>query len=281
MSSRLMYVLAIALFAVAPSGRAMAAPQVLAVLPSASGISFNCQAGRCIAELSTYCLQRDRDTPKMGAAYRPAHIEEFAIVVTDSKGARRQLSAANIEFGGNRGFMSATAVIPAEVVERLDIASATITVAENASLVPAPTEGDDNPLTAREIETATGALRQFGAQIVDNSMNAAAAQVLARVSERFSPVEDYRPRQLSGMWRAVRAEVQDDLRHPDGIRHARESFDICVADSRGPGSIPPDDLSAANGAVGFASSMLRCLQRKHDDMIRDVNVDYWNKLAGS
>ena len=131
------------------------------------------------------------------------------------------------------------------------------------------------------IEIATGTLRRFGAQIVDNSEKAAAAQVLARVSEQFSPVELYRPVQMSTLWREALATVRSDLQHPGGIRTARVSFDGCLDTTRDPSSFSGDDLLTTDTAIGFASLMLRCLQRTHDDTIRDVNSDYWKSLAGS
>jgi len=277
----MMFVLAVGLLAILPNGRAMAAPQVLAVLSSTSGIPFICQAGECRAELSTFCLQRDRETPRMGSAYRPDRVDSFALVVTDGKGARHRLSAEKVKFVANRGFMSATAVIPANVIKRLGIASATISVAKNASLVPTPVVGDNNPLSAQEIENATGPLRQFGAQVVDNSMNATAARMLSRVSGQFSPIESYQPEQLSGMWRKVKTAAKDDLRHPGGLRHARGLFDMCVSVSNAQGPFPTDEAAVSKTTAGFAAAMLRCLQREHDGVIRDVNLEYWKGLAGS
>ena len=94
MFTRLMFALTVAVLAFAPGERVAAAPQVLAVLSSSSGIPFICSDGQCRAELSTYCLQKDRDPPRTGAAYQPASADDFALVITVGNGVRRQLPVA-------------------------------------------------------------------------------------------------------------------------------------------------------------------------------------------
>ena len=53
---------------------ATAAPQILAALPVESGIELTCSDGICAAQLSTYCLQRERPAPSMGTAYVPGKV---------------------------------------------------------------------------------------------------------------------------------------------------------------------------------------------------------------
>ncbi len=279
---RSIFALTAAVLALAMSERAAAAPQVLAVLSSSSGIPFICDDGQCRAELSTYCLQQDRDPPMTGEAYLPARAGDFALVITGRDGVRRRLPVTeNVRFIGSRGFMAAAALIPAKFLK--GAASAAITIAENASLVPVPVTGDDFPLTDEEITKATGSLRRFGAKIVDRTENAAAARVLMRLSSRFSRIDDYRSKQLAGLWRGVSAEMKDEALHDVSLRQARHSYDACVAAAKIPLPVPryTPSIDHVSSDVEFASSMLRCLQRSHDSVIRDANVTYWKGLAGS
>ena len=284
MIARIAYALAVAAFLIVPIGNAKAAPQVLAVLSSSSGIPFICDAGQCRAELTTYCLHQDREPPEFGDAYRPGRESDFALMITDSDGVRRRLpTGENVVFSGNRGFMSTHTVIPKAHVARHGIVSATIEVAENASLVPVPVKVDYRPLTDEDVATATGPLRRMGDRIVDASESAAAAQVLMRVSSRFTQVTNFQHNKLPGLWHSVRREVQTDLRHTSGLKIARNTYDSCVTEANAlhsywPKTRPDDEpLSAAE----FASNMLRCLHRNHDSIVRDINVTYWKSLAGS
>ena len=284
MIARIAYALAVTAFLVAPIGSAQAAPQVLAVLSSSSGIPFICASGECRAELTTYCLQQDREYPRFGDAYRPARGSDFALVITDSEGVQRQLPAReNVKFSSIRGFMATAAVIPQAVVARHGIVSATIKVAENASLVPLPVTADVRPMTDGDVATATGPLRKIGSQIVDASKSATAAQLLMRATSRFTRVEDFQRSGLPGLWRSVHSEIRTDLRHPGGLAIARNTYDSCVTEARA--HIPERPMSRLGNkplsAVEFASNMLRCLHRTHDSIVRDINVTYWKSLAGS
>lgn len=284
MFARIAYALAVAAFLIVPIGNAKAAPQVLAVLSSSSGIPFICDAGQCRAELTTYCLQRDREPPQYDEAYRPGRASDFALVTTDGDGVQSRLpTGENVVFSGNRGFTSAHAVIPKVIVARHGIVSATIEVAENASLVPVPVAVDYRPLTDEDVSTATGPLRQLGDRIVDASKSAAAAQVLMRVSSRFAQATKFQHNKLPGLWHSVRREVQTDLRHPSGLKIARNVYDRCVTKANTQQSYWPPSASSnePHSAAEFASNMLQCLHRNHDNIVRDINVTYWNSLAGS
>lgn len=284
MFARTVSLLALAGLLAFASGSVQAAPQVLAVLASQGGIPFACADGVCRAELTTYCLQKHREPPRFGEVYRPARPADFALLATDSAGVRHRLPTdGNVVFSGNRGFMSALALIPETAVRRHDIVSARIVVAESAALVPSPTAADDRPLTDDEIAAATGPLRAIGRGVVDDSETASTAQVLNRVSSRFAPVERFRPDDLAGLWQSVRTEISGELRRPEGLRAARTAYDRCTAVATADEPYRPkfDLRSGPIGAVEFASTMLRCLQRAHDGLIRDANQTYWNSLAGS
>ena len=120
MRIRLPFWLALGLFAALAPGHAGAAPQILAALPSESGIPFTCAEGLCVADLSTYCLQRDRPAPEFGAAYEPSDPGAFTLVVTDASGAVRRLGAADhVSFVEGRGFTAISARVASEALARL------------------------------------------------------------------------------------------------------------------------------------------------------------------
>ena len=261
MHIRLPFWLALGLFAALAPGHATAAPQILAALPSESGIPFTCAEGVCVAELSTYCLQRDRSAPQFGDAYEPSDPGAFTLVVTDASGAERRLGAADhVSFVEGRGFTVISARVAAEALTRLGAVSARIEVKANASLLPVAVIGDPDPLTPDEIARAVGPLRQLGARVVDASPEAEAAGVigaLANASPRRGTVE---PDRREPLWRQVTGGAQSS-----GQALARSTYDGCLA--------------AYDGHQAF--SFRSCLETRHDALLRDLSVEYWNVGAGS
>ena len=266
MHIRLPFWLALGLFAALAPGHATAAPQILAALPSESGISFACAEGLCVAGLSTYCLQRDRPAPEFGAAYEPSDPGAFTLVVTDASGAERRLGAADhVSFVEGRGFTVISARVPAETLARLGAVSARMEIAANASLLPVAVIGDPDPLTPDEIAMTVGPLRRLGARVVDSTPDAAAAGVigaLANASPRYGTVA---PDRREPLWRQVTGGNRPAGAQSPGQALARSTYDLCLA--------------AYDGHAAF--SFRSCLETRHDALLRDLSVKYWNVGAGS
>ena len=266
MHIRLPFWLALGLFAALAPGHASAAPQILAALPSESGISFTCAEGVCVADLSTYCLQRDRAAPEFGAAYEPSDPGAFTLVVTDASGAERRLGAADhVSFVEGRGFTAISARVAAEALTRLGAVSARMEIAANASLLPVAVIGDPDPLTPEEIARTVGPLRHLGARVVDSSPEAEAAGVigaLANASPRRGTVE---PDRREPLWRQVTGGNWAAGAQSPGQARARSVYDGCLA--------------AYDGHEAF--SFRSCLETRHDALLRDLSVEYWNVGAGS
>ena len=272
MVKRLFFLLAGALLSVLPIGRAAAAPQILAVLASDTGVSFICLDGQCEARLTTYCLQQFRDSPGYGTAYAPARAEDFVLAVIDAQDRERLLPAADyVRFTSARGFMSVSAELPEAALAELGAEAAAIRIAPAAALLPVPVAGDDDPLTEQEVASATEALRRADRGLVDENPNAAAAQVLARLSGRLGAMGSYEPRAYAALWQEVSEEfIGDGPAGPTdpmgrGLPRARERFEEC---------------RASWGEAGYAA-MGMCLDWRHDELIRDLNIDYWDSQAGS
>ncbi len=243
---------------------ALAAPQILAALPVESGIPLTCNNGVCAAELSTYCLQRERPAPGMGTAYVPAAPEHFTLVLTADNGNEVRLPAsAHMTFVENRGFMSVAAAIEHGRLNALGAGTAKLVVWKNASLIPVATPHDPNPLTAEEIAYATKSLRDVGREIVDERPAAQAAQLLAKLNAALPAEGAVGAGHFDGMWKQA---IGDDLPPLNPVGNAaRDAYREC-----------------ASGASSYGySGLRRCLEYRHDDMIRGLNVDYWQNQPGS
>jgi len=243
-----------------------AAPQILAALPVESGINLNCQAGVCAAELSTYCLQRERPAPAMGTAYVPAKPEHFTLVLTSDAGNEVRVPAGDhMRFIENRGFMSVAASIELGRMKALGASSAKLVVWQQASLIPVPEANDPNPLTDAEIAYVTDSLRAHGEGYVDRTPKAASAQLLARLNAALPADGPITAKNFDTMWQsAIGDELPLPGDHP-GIHGARDAFNDCV-----------DGKSTYR-----LSGLKRCMDFHHDDMLRNLNIEYWDNQPGS
>jgi len=242
---------------------AQAAPQILAALPNGVGVPFTCAEGQCRADLSTYCLQQKRPSPSHGTVYTPAAAEDFTLVINTARGERTLAAAEHVSFVESRGFMAVSAVIDERALAKLGGTDAVIRVGKAASLLPEPVPYDPNPLTEKEIAYVTKWRREQGAGVVDASPKARAAQVLASVANRMPRHGAIKPAALDGIWQQA---IGDELELPAaGLARAQVEFKQC---REGP----------ARWSFG---GVRRCLEYRHDDMIRDLNIKYWKSNPGS
>ncbi len=261
----LSWLLAGAFVALAPTG-AHAAPQVLAALSSEAGIPFTCDAADCRAQLSTYCMLRDRPAPILGKEYVPAVPERFTLVLTDAQGNERSLPAADhVRFFESRAFMAVAAFIPRADLDQLGALTAAIRVAENASLLPVPEPNDPNPLTEKEIAYATGSLREESARLLEARPEAATVRVLAAISNRLPYAQDFDSGGVENLVDDVIGKIPAGSADRGGVGEARDKVNMCARDV----------------AYMRFRTMRGCLESKHDQLIRDLNVDYWSSKAGS
>ncbi len=150
---------AIALSAV--SAPAVAAPQILGLLATAEPVPLSCAGGICTAEISSVCLQQNRDAPRTGTAYRPAAGTGITLTVTAPDGTLSSLPvAAEVTVSSLRLYFSVKVSLPEKLVRRLGGGAAMLSIGPMASVVPIAIEDDASPLSQREIAAYTaGPLR--------------------------------------------------------------------------------------------------------------------------
>ncbi len=114
-------------------------------------------------------------------------------------------------------------------------------------------------------ELLDGSLRAHSAEFMEKRPAAATARVLSAVANRLPLMRDFDSSEFESLWRDVIEGIPSGSPELDAIGPARAKAGICM-----------DDVESFR-----FSTMRRCLEWRHDEMIRDLNEDYWNAQVGS
>ena len=243
---------------------AQAAPQALALVATNGPVRLTCTGGDCSAELSAFCLQPDRFSPKRGTAYHQANVGEIRLLGTTRDGREVALDAHELlRFESVRNHLAVRVTLPEGTLESLGVVEARIEVGERVALLPEAEPNDPAPMTESEIAVLTGPLRSVGTQIVDHDEGRMqAARVVNRMVNLLPSDRKVGLAGSESVW-------QDALRNggtqglsPVARRKAQGAYEFCrFLFDRG------------------ASSDLRgCLQKQHDGFLNFLNSDYWEAV---
>lgn len=148
--------------ALAIRGPAVAAPQILALLPTAEPLPLICKKDVCKVEVASMCLQEHREAPNSYQAYQAGEGTKLTLAVQIKSG---DVKVADITGDATIhavwGFVAVSVRLPEHLVRDLGAGPASLSVAPLAFAIPEPVAGDPNPLTKQEISKATGLLREI------------------------------------------------------------------------------------------------------------------------
>jgi len=245
---------------------AMAAPQVLAVLSTGDGAAMECEGGVCKATLSTYCLQRERESPFEGTIYHAANPAHYTLILDYADGRERSMPIdEQVKFVSSRGFKAVNATIPEALIAAHGAASARLLVQAEASLIPEVDPQDPNPLTDEEIALATGPFRSLGARVLDSRADADVARALGTMLRGVPEWRGWPQMDKEELWSKV-ADVADQEKIGGyGLEQIQREFDNCVTLHE----------ARKSYSVGY------CLMQRHDNVMLDLNKHYWETQAGS
>lgn len=261
----LVWVLAILL---PPLGGAAAAPQVLGVVAISEARPMTCAEGRCVAHLSTFCIQRAREAPATGTVYAPAPGERgIALVVTTAEGARLRLPAGPyLRFESQGGYSSVRASLAQDSLRALGGAAASLEVGALAVLVPEPVPGDPDPLSELEIALATGPLRAAAQDLFDRAGNQR-ADAARLTSVLINALPEHRPPTVAErdeLWaRNIGAGMLEGLSEV-ATKRAQMAYGACRWQAE----------------HGYGKGLRDCLRATHDALMMDVNQTYWDRIGG-
>jgi hypothetical protein len=241
-----------------PFAGALAAPQILALLETGGPAPLICKDGKCSAEFSGFCLQKERPDPKYGTRYR-AEGGDLTLVVTDAAGMTKRLPAGDyLEITARRSYTAVEIALPESVIHDLGAVSVALEVGERVTLAPTTIVGDSDPQTEADIALALGPQRALGQRIMQKSAAETGAVMLTSKMINALPPGRTDDETRTGLW--------DRAIAPNAAAFSRESISRAS-------SIYRRCLIKVEEGTFF--NMRDCLEIGHDALMLDLNVKYW------
>ncbi len=260
--------LIVGFYAAIATSPALAAPQILALLATGAPVALMCEGAACTADLSAYCLEKERATPEAGTDYRLGSAGNVTLIVTGADGAVRELPLGDrARFQSLREMNAVRVTLDRATIG--DAVSLAVRVEPLATLLPAAAAKKSKAHSVAATVLAEGPYRALGARIVDGSPEADAARGLARALNRLSTT---RGRADIGETSAAAGSAGPIV---EGC--AAEAADIKAMRER---------IIGVYGywtgrSIGHEPSLRSCLEAQHDRIMSRLNERYWKaKEAG-
>ncbi|HLI11446.1 MAG TPA: hypothetical protein VKY65_07575 [Alphaproteobacteria bacterium] len=248
---------------------AQAATQMLGVISSAAPIPMTCDGTTCTAELSAFCLQRDRSSPPDGTAYRAVDPSPLTLLAVAADGSTRAAPlGAELHIASARSYSAVTVSVPEALRDSLKAARLEISVGPHLTLAPVATADDPQPLTDKEIATAAGTLDAIASDLfaTDEHAQIVTAQVMNRLINALPSAENSETLDLAkgnGLWGEVIGGTPKMNDPRPGMAEAAIAYESC---RRG-----------ATYVQGL--TLRRCLEASHDALMGSINQVYWRAVA--
>lgn len=269
----MLFAAAVFLGVAALAGTATAAPQILLLVATGDDVELRCERGECAAEVTTVCLQPDRDNPVRGTRYTvledPGGGDALTLRGRTPDGREVTLPAeADLHITAARGHAAVKLSIPQAALQRFGLAGVTVRIARHAALAPIAVEGDPRPQTPADLSLVRNTLRPIAANVLNgHSGRVAVARLIGDVINALPRERRTNDAEREAAWRrALGAEAaggSDEI--PDGaLDRARDAFATC---------------RSITGSPNWSSFRFRsCLGEMHDRLIGAVNTDYRKAL---
>jgi len=240
-------------------GSASADPQLLAAVPSGGPLEMVCDDQTCEAEFSAICLQSERSFPVKGTPYKVMlkDVGAIALLGQTSGGKDIKLSSGLVRVKSQRSHTAVRFYVERDQLPRTDIKSITVNFNRLIALFPVGTEADSNPQTAADITTATQGISRAAAFWIEiNADRVAVARIASRMSNGLPDAGIVSSDKSDRIWRTV--VDQETGLSPKARAGSRDLISDCQQRT---------DIT-----------LHHCLNYRHDQVMRDLNIRYWNLL---
>lgn len=241
---------------------AQAAPQLLGVVATAAPLKLHCEGTICQTEISTICLQADRDTPKRFQAYSAHNPSSFELRVTTSAQTEKSIALTNGSFKAIRGFTAVEVSIDVSELRAQGYEPTSLSVAQDGMLIPIVDASDPDPIRPEEILLAMASLKPAAENVFKKHGPEYEAIRLVNQLLNETPMK-------GRMAKADREQLWDD------------TFGESARESVGAGAHRAADVAGYcqyRTKQGRFFSVRRCLEQRLDGMIMNINTEYWRAV---
>jgi len=247
--------------ALAPA-MAHAAPQLLGVIASASPLRLQCDGGTCAVELTTFCMQSERDTPDRHHVYTAHDLSVFRIVAEDADGTPADVAVRSAKVSAERGYTAARLEFSVRDLAAKGLTPKALNVAAGGILVPMPVAGDPNPIRDGEVEHALASLQPVANRIFKlHATEVDAIKVVTRVLSEIPAQGRMKKLDRENLWQNTFGETARES-IGSGMHRAADVVGYCQYRT----------------SKGRFFSVRRCLEQRLDGMMMNVNTDYWKAV---
>lgn len=258
---RLTKVLGTAVLLVSSAAGAQAAPQILGVVATAQPMKLHCSDGRCLVEVPTLCLQAQRQTPSGGVVYKPLEASVFSVLARNGAGKTVRVPMTGATFRVFRGYTASRVSIAASGLRARGLTPVALSVTRGTILIPAPVQGDPDPITPAEVARAKTALWPMARHLMKQRRQEVAAIGMVNRLVNETP--------LAGpMTAAARKTLW------------RDTFGTpAQAGGGGAAGRAAAELGICQDYVakGLIFTLHGCLQTRADRLLTRLNIAYWHK----
>ncbi|MDP6803921.1 MAG: hypothetical protein QF902_01130 [Rhodospirillales bacterium] len=237
-----------------------------------------CEGGECAADITTICLQRDRDMPLKGTVYdimtEAPDDQPLRIVGLLADGGEVELAsaAAPVSIVAERGHLAVKLSVSASVVDRFQLSQLIARVSGPVVLAPRPEPGDDNPQTETDLAESQGTLRSLAEEtIAANPAKMAVAAVLHEAVNALPRLRATTRADHQAAWRRASASASG-AEAEKAIEQARNAFRACSSVALGSGRKPHEEPTWEK------FTFRDCLGTMHNGAVNPVNETYWKNL---
>lgn len=245
------------------TGTANAAPQSLGLVATAQPVPMICGDGGCVAQLSSFCLQRDRKSPNYRTPYNVDGGTGLWLHLTDADGGRRTVPAEGLaRLVSTRGYTAIEANVSTADMAALGAVEISVEVGKLVTLFPEVIPDDPDPITAPEEAFARGQARHLAAGFIDSPEGLGdTIDILNRAINSITTKTRLSGEGRRELWSRV-AGVPLDNALDGRTRRAAGMFSGCL-----------DDLRRR-----MIFGLRNCLEGRRDYLLIHANLRLWNAL---
>ncbi len=245
------------------AGTVQAAPQGLGLVTTLQPVPMLCDGDGCVAQLSSFCLQRERRAPNYGTRYHVAAGAGLWLRLTGVDGIRRTVPAEGLaQLVSTRGNTAIEVRVTAADRVALGAVEIAVEVGPLVTLLPEPEPGDADPITAAEAEFAAGPARLLAAEFFDSrAALGESINILDRTINAVDRSSRLSDEARSDLWARV-AGAPLDAAADGSTSPAAQVFAACL-----------DDLSRQ-----MVYGLRNCLEGRRDELLIHANTRLWNAL---